>query len=145
MTPSPTPTHLTIGRLAREAGVGIETIRYYQQRQLLPLPPSNGSYRQYPVAIINRIRFIKRSQELGFSLDEISELLRLDEKIDKRTIRNIATRKVEQIQEKLDDLQRMQTTLQQLVHHCSHSSSTERCPIIASLSDTSQAQGEASD
>lgn len=134
MTPSPTPTHLTIGRLAREAGVGIETIRYYQQRQLLPLPPSNGSYRQYPVAIINRICFIKRSQELGFSLDEISELLRLDEKIDKRTIRSLAKQKIEQIQQKLDDLQRMQTTLQQLVDHCSHSASRERCPIIASLS-----------
>jgi len=109
---------LTIGRLAREAGVGIETIRYYQQRQLLPLPPSNGSYRQYPVAIINRIRFIKRSQELGFSLDEISELLRLDEKIDKRTIRSLANQKIEQIQQKLDDLQQMQTTLQQRVDHC---------------------------
>jgi DNA-binding transcriptional MerR regulator len=76
---------------------------------------SSGSYRQYPVAIINRIRFIKRSQELGFSLDEISELLRLDEKIDKRTIRSLANQKIEQIQQKLDDLQQMQTTLQQLV------------------------------
>jgi Hg(II)-responsive transcriptional regulator len=135
---------LTIGRLATKASVGVETVRYYQERGLLPIPHSSGGYRQYPIALVDRIRFIKRSQELGFSLDEISELLRLDEKIDKRTIRSIANQKIKQIQQKLDDLQQMQTTLRQLVHHCSHTGAKERCPIIASLSDTSQAQGEAS-
>jgi MerR family mercuric resistance operon transcriptional regulator len=126
---------LTIGRLARQAGVGVETIRYYLTRGLLPLPPDTDSYRQYPVTYIDRIRFIKRAQELGFSLDEIHELLQLDEHTDRKIIRHLATTKIEQIQQKLHDLLRMQTTLQELVTTCSHTSARQRCPIIASFSD----------
>ncbi len=133
MKTAPTTT-LTIGRLAKQAGVGIETIRYYQQRDLLPLPESTGSYRQYPVAMIERIRFIKRAQELGFSLDEIRELLTLDDHSDKLMIRQIAEQKIMQIQQKLDDLLRMKSSLQTLVTCCSQSSEAERCPIIDSLS-----------
>lgn len=129
---------LTIGKLASQAGVGIETIRYYQQRGLLPVPSSRGSYRQYPVTIIERIRFIKRAQELGFALDEIGELLALDDHSDKTTIRQIASDKIEQIQKKLDDLQRMQSTLQTLVSCCASSTMEQRCPIIDSLSETFQ-------
>jgi len=58
---------LTIGRLARAADVGVETIRYYQGRDLLPVPPSEGAFRYYPLSLVERIRFIKRAQELGFS------------------------------------------------------------------------------
>jgi MerR family mercuric resistance operon transcriptional regulator len=129
---------LTIGKLASQAGVGIETVRYYQQRGLLPVPSSRGSYRQYPVTMIERIRFIKRAQELGFALDEIGELLALDDHNDKTTIRQIASDKIEQIQKKLDDLQRMQSTLQTLVSCCASSTMEQRCPIIDSLSETSQ-------
>ncbi len=127
------PTSLTIGRLAKQAGVGIETVRYYQQRGLLPVPASSGSYRQYPVAMIERIRFIKRAQELGFSLEEIGELLTLDEHTDRLTIRNIASHKIEQIQKKLDDLSCIKTTLQQLVSCCASTSLEKNCPIIESL------------
>lgn len=74
------PASRTIGRLARAAGVGVETIRYYQQRGLLPVPASVGAFRHYPLQLTARIRFIKRSQELGFSLDEITGL-RLDRAI----------------------------------------------------------------
>jgi len=126
---------LTIGKLAKQAGVGIETIRYYQQRGLLPVPQNSGGYRQYSIAMIERIRFIKRAQELGFALDEISELLTLDDHTDKATIRQIAGHKIAQIQQKLDDLSRMQTTLQKLVTCCASSHLEERCPIIESLSD----------
>lgn len=136
MALSSSPTHLTIGRLAKEAGVGIETVRYYQSRGLLPIPPHTGGYRQYPAPLVDRIRFIKRSQELGFSLGEIGELLQLDEKIDKRSIRNIANRKIGQIQQKLEDLSRMQATLQQLVTSCTDASHNQRCPIITALSGT---------
>jgi len=66
---------LTIGRLASAAGVGVETVRYYQQRELLPIPAASGAFRQYPSDLVNRIRFVKRAQELGFSLAEINELL----------------------------------------------------------------------
>jgi Hg(II)-responsive transcriptional regulator len=127
---------LTIGKLAKQANVGIETIRYYQQRGLLPIPSGNGRYRQYPVALVERIRFIKRAQELGFTLDEISELLTLDDHTDKAIIRQIASHKVKQIQQKLDDLLCMQNTLQTLVTCCANASSEQRCPIIDSLSRT---------
>lgn len=127
---------LTIGRLATKASVGVETVRYYQVRGLLPIPHSNGGYRQYPIALVDRIRFIKRSQELGFSLDEITELLRLDEKTDRTTIRNIANNKIDQIQQKVADLSRMQHVLQELVLSCSHTSTKQRCPIIATLANS---------
>lgn len=129
---------LTIGKLAKQANVGIETIRYYQQRGLLPIPSGNGRYRQYPVALVERIRFIKRAQELGFTLDEIGELLALDDHTDKAIIRQIANHKVEQIQKKLNDLLHMQNTLQKLVTCCAGSSLEERCPIIDSLSELSE-------
>ena len=75
---------LTIGRLARAAAVNIETVRYYQARKLLPIPiPDRNTFRQYPAALVERIRFIKRAQELDFSLDEIRGLLRLHDGTDR--------------------------------------------------------------
>ena len=129
---------LTIGRLATKASVGVETVRYYQERGLLPIPHSSGGYRQYPIALVDRIRFIKRSQELGFSLDEITELLRLNEKTDRTTIRNIASKKIDQIQQKVTDLSRMQHVLEELVLSCSHTSSKQCCPIIATLAGSTE-------
>lgn len=127
------PASLTIGRLAKQAGIGVETVRYYQRRGLLPVPPDHGSYRQYPVALLDRIRFIKRAQELGFSLDEILELLGLDENTDRSAIRQLAATKIIHIQQKLDDLTRMQATLQHLVSCCAETNRDAPCPIIASL------------
>ena len=132
MPSTPAPS-LTIGRLARAAGVGIETIRYYQQRGLLPLPQTIGAYRHYPVALTDRIRFIKRAQELGFSLDEISELLKLEDGADRRSIRRIASERLQQIEEKLADLRRMQKALRHLVTACEHTRADLPCPIIATL------------
>jgi Hg(II)-responsive transcriptional regulator len=129
---------LTIGRLATKASVGVETVRYYQERGLLPIPHSSSGYRQYPIALVDRIRFIKRSQELGFSLDEITELLRLNEKTDRTTIRNIASKKIDQIQQKVADLFRMQHALEELVLSCSHTSSKQCCPIIATLAGSTE-------
>lgn len=129
----PAPVSLTIGRLADAAGVNIETIRYYQKRELLPVPPSKGAFRHYPVEMVDRIRFIKRSQELGFTLAEITDLLRLDKTRDRKIIRNIASDKLQQIEQKLADLTRMQATLQHLVAACHGSSMQQPCPIIASL------------
>ena len=128
-----TSESLTIGRLARAAGVGVETIRYYQQRGLLPVPTSGGAFRQYPVALTARIHFIKRAQELGFSLDEITELLRLEDGAHRRSIRRIATDRLAQIEKKVADLKRMQRTLKHLVAECEHTRGDLPCPIIASL------------
>ena len=126
-------TSLTIGRLARAAGVGVETIRYYQQRGLLPVPATVGAFRHYPVQLTARIHFIKRSQELGFTLVEITGLLRLEDGSDRRSIRRIASDRLRQIEQKLADLKRMRKVLKHLVAECEHTRADLPCPIIATL------------
>lgn len=128
---------MTIGRLARAAGVGVETIRYYQQRGLLPVPSSAGAYRQYPVLLTARIRFVKRAQELGFSLDEITQLLRLEDGTHRDSIRQVAADRLGQIEQKLTDLKRMRKTLRHLVAECEHTRADLPCPIIATLTSAS--------
>jgi Hg(II)-responsive transcriptional regulator len=125
---------LTIGKLAKSAGVSVETIRYYQQRGLLPIPESSGSYRHYPVALGNRIRFIKRAQELGFSLEEVIELLALEDGLDRASVRRIAGNRLAEIQSRLRDLTRMKKTLSHLIHQCEVAENEAPCPIIATLS-----------
>lgn len=124
---------MTIGRLARACGVGVETVRYYQLRGLLPVPASEGTYRQYPVSLIARIRFIKRAQDLGFTLDEISDLLRLEDGSNRASIRHIASERLQQIEQKVADLKRMQKVLKHLLVQCEHTRADRPCPIIASL------------
>ncbi|NUZ04813.1 MerR family transcriptional regulator [Schlegelella sp. ID0723] len=124
---------LTIGRLARAAGVGVETIRYYQQRGLLPVPESRGAFRHYPPQVVQRIGFIKRAQELGFSLGEIAELLRLEDGSERGSIRRVAADRLAQIETKLADLRRMQRALRHLVDACEHTGLEQPCPIIATL------------
>jgi Hg(II)-responsive transcriptional regulator len=124
---------LTIGRLANAANVGVETIRYYQQRGLLPVPSASGAFRYYPTELIDRIHFVKRAQELGFSLDEITELLRLEDGTDRRSIRRIASERLAQTERKLADLRRMQKVLSHLVAECEHARADLPCPIIATL------------
>lgn len=124
---------LTIGKLAQAAGVGVETIRYYQQRGLLPVPASTGAYRHYPVALGQRIRFIKRAQELGFSLDEVTELLSLEDGLDRHAIRQIAGQRLDEIRTRLVDLQRMQQALSHLIAACEHTGKELPCPIIETL------------
>lgn len=124
---------LTIGKLAKSVGVGVETIRYYQQRGLLPVPEPSGPYRHYPVSLGNRIRFVKRAQELSFSLAEIAELLSLEDGTDRDSIRHIANERVLQIQTKLNDLKRMKKTLLHLVNECEHTGKEQPCPIIGTL------------
>lgn len=125
---------LTIGRLARASGVGVETIRYYQQRSLLPVPGTRGAYRHYPVILVDRIRFIKRAQGLGFTLDEIGELLRLNDGVDRRSIRALAARRLEQVETNLSDLRRMRHALKEMLAHCEHTGMDTPCPIIETLS-----------
>lgn len=127
-------SNLTIGRLARAAGVGVETVRYYQRRKLLPLPAAqNSAFRTYPAALADRIRFIKRSQELGFSLDEIETLLRLEDGSDRAAIRELAADKLRHIRAKMSDLARMEAALQHLIHECAATGKAQPCPIIAAL------------
>lgn len=128
-----TPESMTIGRLARAAGVSVETIRCYQQRGLLPVSSTVGAFRHYPAELTARIRFIKRAQELGFSLDEITELLRLQDGTNRSSIRRIASDRLGQIEQKLADLKRMQRVLKHLVAQCEHLRADLPCRIIATL------------
>ena len=126
---------LTIGHLARAANVGIETIRYYQRKALLPTPETrSGAFRYYPAELVDRIRFIKRAQELGFSLDEIATLLALEDGSNRNAIRETATARLVQIRAKLADLTRMEHTLSQLIHECETRGRAKQCLIIAALS-----------
>ncbi|MFZ6750737.1 MerR family transcriptional regulator [Undibacterium sp. Ren11W] len=130
-----TSDQLTIGQLARAAGVGLETIRYYQRRALLPVPVVARGYRTYPLLLVQRIRFIKRAQELGFSLAEITTLLQLEDNDDRIAIRKVAADRLLQVEEKLEDLQKMQKMLTSLIHECEATAQTKACPIIHALAE----------
>ncbi|MDM8347290.1 Hg(II)-responsive transcriptional regulator [Pseudomonas sp. sp1636] len=127
-------TALTIGKLAEAAGVNIETIRYYQRRGLLDEPPKPlGGYRRYLPEQIKRVRFIKRAQALGFTLDEVGALLTLDAACTCVETRALAVRKMTLIQQKMDDLAAMQKVLGGLVQQCDVGDGGAACPIINAL------------
>ena len=128
-------TAYTIGKLAQAAGVNVETIRYYQRIGLITEPPKPATgYRVYPSETIDRLRFIQRAKELGFSLQEITELLQLDQGNCRET-RLLAMRKLETIQARIHDLKSMQAVLQELVDSCKDNDASQPCPIIQTLSD----------
>lgn len=124
---------MTIGRLAKAAGVGVETIRYYQGRGLLPVPKAAVGFRQYPASMVQRIGFIKRAQGLGFSLDEVASLLDLEDGRNRRAIQAVTRCRLEQIDDKLGDLRRMQSVLRNLLEECEVTGRASPCPIIAAL------------
>lgn len=128
--------HLTIGTLAKRGGVNVETIRYYQRRGLLGEPAKpRGGFRHYPHDTIKRIRFIKRAQALGFTLEEIMDLLAFDERKACLETRGIAAHKLELIEEKIADLSKMRKSLSRLVRACNAASAGAPCPIIHLLTD----------
>ncbi len=127
---------MTIGTLARNAGVNVETVRYYQRKGLMPLPDkAQGSVRHYDDADLARVGFIKAAQRLGFSLAEIADLLRLDDGTQCGTARGIAERKLDAVRAKMSDLRRIEATLADLVVRCQTSRRAVKCPLIESLRD----------
>ena len=125
---------LTIGRVAKLAGVHVETIRYYQRRGLLAEPDKPfGTYRHYPADMVNRIHFIKHAQALGFTLEEVAGLLRLSEASACAETRDLAIHKVALIDRKMADLTMMREALAGLVRQCDTSQADSACPIILSL------------
>jgi len=124
---------LTIGHLAKETGVNLETVRYYERRGLLPKPPRSASgYRLFPAEAARRLRFIRRAQELGFSLREIRELLalRVSPRAKSTEIRARAEAKIADIEAKITTLE---STLHKLTKSCAGCGSTTVCPILESL------------
>ena len=138
---------LTIGRLASTADVGVETIRYYQRRGLMIEPKRPyGSVRRYGPSDTARVRFVKRSQQLGFSLDEVAELLRLDDGTHCDDARTLAETKLADVRRKLDDLRQIEDALAELVDRCCAARGKVRCPLITGLqmaSDSSTSDGMA--
>lgn len=130
------PQALTIGRLARDTGMNLETVRYYERQGLIPEPPRTRSgYRMYPAETSRRLRFIRRAKELGFSLTEIGELLSLRVRSGnaRAQVRASAERKIADIEAKLRALQAMKKSLQKLTTECSGCGSSDECPILDSL------------
>lgn len=124
---------LTIGHLAKTAEVNVETIRYYQRVKLITEPnkPTQG-YRIYPEETLKRIKFIKRAQQLGFSLKEIEELLQLGEG-HCEDVRQLAEIKRTQIDKQINDLKNLRNTLSQLITSCKSDSDNSHCAIVETL------------
>ncbi len=128
---------ITIGRLAKAAGVGVETIRFYEREGLLAAPSRTASgYRQYPPETAERLGFIRRAKALGFSLAEIQELLHLANPTgDRARVKTLADHKLAEIDQRVEELQRMRRALSELTRQCSGHGPVEGCPIIEALNE----------
>ena len=127
-------SQMTIGRLAQASGVHVETIRYYQRRGLLREPQKPmGGVRRYGADAVARVHFIKRAQELGFSLAEIARLLELQEGQSCDAARTLAVEKLAAVEDRLADLGRMRRVLADLIGRCEAERCDVSCPIIETL------------
>ena len=129
---------MNIGQLAREAGVPIDTVRYYERQHLLPTAArSAGGYRIFGQQDLRRLRFIRRAKALGFSLEEIAELLALSDRHaqDMGSVRDTARARLADIEQRMVELQRMQAALSQLGDACPGHGALEQCPILAALTE----------
>lgn len=129
--------NLTIAKAARAAGVGVETVRFYERKGLIeqPLKPQNGGFRIYPSATIHRIAFIQQAQDLGFSLREIEELLALkaDPGTDCSDVRKRASLKLDEVQSKVAQLEMMGAALKTVIAACPSSGGLEGCSILGAM------------
>lgn len=126
--------NLTIGAFAKAAGVNVETIRFYQRKGLLPEPDKPyGGIRRYGKTDVTRVRFVKSAQRLGFSLDEVAELLKLEDGTHCDEAREQAERKLANVRARLADLRRIERALTELVERCCAASGQVRCPLIKAL------------
>ena len=135
----------TIGQVAKQANVNIETLRYYERRGLIPRPRRTvANYRVYSSDNLRRVKFIKQAQGLGFSLQEIKKLLALRATPRARCadVRTYAAHKIEDIDEKIRSLARMRKTLEKLIAECSGEGPVTQCPILESLDSESSTVGQ---
>lgn len=133
---------LTIGALAQASGVHLETIRYYQRLGLVPQPARPaGGVRRYDERAVARLRFIRRAQQLGFSLEEVRQLLKLEDGGQCLATRRLAEARLAEVEARLALLSRMRRELRRLIADCAGANRAPRCPIIATLSDVPCAAG----
>jgi Hg(II)-responsive transcriptional regulator len=137
---------LRTAQVAKLAGVNVETLRFYERKGILPQPPRRSSgYREYPPETVERVRFIKRAQELGFSLKEVQDLLALRETAGAKSgrVRKVAEARLEEIGDKIRDLEAMRQSLTELLSACDGKKPVSSCPIIESLSGCPRCRGTA--
>lgn len=131
-------TALTIGRAAREAGVGVETIRFYERQGLIeqPVRPTASGARRYPVEVVERVKFIREAQHLGFTLREVRDLLALKEEptSDCSEVRERASQKLADVRHKIARLQEIEHALRSLIERCPAQGSLSNCSIMEALS-----------
>ena len=128
----------TIGEVARQAQVGIDTVRYYERNHLLPNAPRRLSgYREYGQDDVRRLRFIRRAKDLGFTLSEIRELLALsgDRELGVRGVKNRAEARLGEVERRIRELQQIRRGLKRLIAACPGHGPLERCPILAALGE----------
>ena len=126
----------TIGIVAKRAGVGVETVRFYERRGLIKRPATRESgFRKYPDEVVDRIRFIRHAKELGFTLTETGELLalRVNPRTNCETVQRRATEKIADVEAKVDALQKIKKQLHKLAKSCDARESTADCPILEAL------------
>lgn len=137
---------LTIGKLARQVGLGVETLRYYERRGLIePQRRSASGYRLYQAGAEQRLRFIRRAQALGFSLDEVAELLSLSDRPENSAaeVKQLARAKIADIETRILDLERIRSALSELEVRCpGHAGTTAECPILAALNQDGPEAGQ---
>ena len=135
-------SHMTISKAARKAGVGVEAIRFYERRGLIEQPPKpeSSGFRDYPMETVQRIRFIRQAQEIGFSLREIEELLslRADPAADCADVREQAKAKLGEVNRKIAGLEKISGALQELIAACPGSGALRTCSILEALTDAEQ-------
>jgi len=127
---------LSISQLSKSAGVPIDTIRYYERSRLIAEPPRRPSgYRQYPPDMVQRLRFIRRAKALGFSLEEIAELLTLSSKRQVAAVKRSAQEKLADIESRIAELSRIRDGLSRLIDTCPGHGKAESCPILNALNE----------
>ncbi len=138
-------SEMTIGKAARAAGVGVETIRFYERKGLIEQPPrpALGGFRVYPADTVRRVRFIRQGQELGFSLRQIGELMSLkaDPATDCSDVRRRAQAKLEEVDEKLARLTRIRAALTELIAAGPGRGALRACSILEALTDADGSDG----
>ena len=129
---------LTIGSLAQAAGVKVATVRYYERRGLIAEPPRTAAgYRRYDPSVVDRIRFVRRAQDLGFTLEEIEDLLglRVNNPASCGRVEAATQAKLEAVESKIRELERLRATLQRLVQSCQQRKKTVKCPVLEMLEE----------
>lgn len=124
---------LTISQFAASAGVGVETVRFYQRKGLLPLPAKGNGIRRYDNDDVRRLRFIRQAQDASFTLKEIGELLSLDAGLDHERARELAKNRMADLDNKIADMQRARNSLQKLASACSKGGKSRPCAILSAF------------